>query len=411
MLRSLYRKLRKHLLHRLIPQSQRAIFAEGKSGVEVIGFFYSASGIGESARLCAQQLHQMGVKVRCTSVEKIFGKPQENDWVFTNTAEPNEIGCRIFHLNPPMMPPVAFAMGLGKFASIYNIGYWAWELEEIPREWTRAIRYVNAIFCPSEFTAETLRKYTQKPVETVPHPVTLGTARPDMRATLGLPKDAFVVTTMFSFGSALERKNPYAAIAAFTAACGQMEDAWLILKSNHGGDMAEKRRILDDIEPFPRVRLIDDVWEKDQVLGLAEAADLYLSLHRSEGFGLPIAEAMLAGTPVMVTDWSGSRDFCTPDNCFLVPYRLIPVQSNHPEFAELPHAQWAEPDSAAAAALLRQIHAQRETAQSRAQHCRQQTNAYFAEPRYIYALDKLSQPAHNPIKSNASHADGVWDGV
>lgn len=389
MLRPLYRKLRKHLLHRLISESRCELFAGGKRGVEVVGFFQSASGLGESARLCALQLQQCGVKVRCTSVEKMFGKPQEIEWPFTDSAKADEIGCRIFHLNPPMMPPAIFSMGLRHYARCYNIAYWAWELEEIPVEWTRAIPYVNAIFCPSEFTAQTLRKYTRKPVATVPHPVTLGAVRTDMRATLGLPEQAFVVATLFSFGSALERKNPYAAVAAFVAACDEMEDAWLILKSNHGGDSTDKQAFLDYIQPYARVRLIDDVWEKDQVLGLIEAADVYLSLHRSEGFGLPIAEAMLAGTPTMVTDWSGSRDFCDADNSFPVPYRLIPVQSSHPEFAELQHAQWADPDGTAAAAILRRIYSQRDLARAKAQRCLRATNAWFAEPRYVQALDKL----------------------
>ncbi len=409
MLRNLYRKLRKHLLHPLIPESRREIFANGKRGVEVVGFFHSASGIGESARLCALQLQQMGVKVRCTSVEKIFGKPLESDWIFINSAEPHEIGCRIFHLNPPMMPPTALKMGLHNYASVYNIGYWAWELEEIPLEWTRAIRYVNAIFCPSEFTAETLRKYTRKPVETVPHPVTLGSVRADMRATLGLSEQAFMVTTLFSFGSALERKNPYAAVAAFVAACEGIEDAWLILKSNHGGDSAAKQAFLNYIRTYPRVRLIDDVWEKDQVLGLIQTADVYLSLHRSEGFGLPIAEAMLAGTPVMVTDWSGSRDFCDVTNSFPVPYKLIPVQSSHPEFADLQHAQWADPDSAAAGALLRRIYAQRDLAQSRAARCVRETNAYFAEPRYAQALDKLSLSSGRALKIVSDESGRAFD--
>lgn len=408
MLRSLYRKLRKHLLHPLIPESRREIFADGKRGVEVVGFFHSASGIGESARLCALQLQQMGVKVRCTSVEKMFAKPLETEWKFTNSAEADEIGGRIFHLNPPMMPPVALKMGLRNYASVYNIGYWAWELEEIPMEWTRAIRYVNAIFCPSEFTSETLRKYTRKPVVTVPHPVTLVPVRADMRATLGLAEQAFVVTTLFSFGSALERKNPYATVASFVAACEGIKDAWLILKSNHGGDSEAKQAFLDYIRPYARVRLIDDVWEKDQVLGLIQAADVYLSLHRSEGFGLPIAEAMLAGTPVIVTDWSGSRDFCDATNSFPVPCQLIPVQSGHPEFADLPHAQWAEPDSAAAASLLRQIYVQRDLAKSRAEQCVRETNAYFAEPRYVQALNKLSLA---PQRALNTVSDGVWDGI
>jgi glycosyltransferase involved in cell wall biosynthesis len=389
MIRTLYRELRKNILHHLIPASHAEIFAGGRDGVEVVGFFHSASGIGESARLCALQLQKRGMKVRCTSVEKMFMKPAEIDWQFLDTATVDEIGCRIIHLNPPMMPPVAIRMGLRTFASIYNIGYWAWELEKVPAEWARATRYVNAIFCPSEFTSQTMRKYTGKAVETVPHPVTVGVARAGMRNRLGLSDQAFVVASFFSFGSALERKNPYAVVDAFAAAFGGAEDAWLVLKSNHGGNSIEKRQLLEYIKPYRSIRLIDDIWEKDEVLGLIKASNVFLSLHRSEGFGLSIAEAMIIGTPTVVTDWSGSRDFCNDNNSYPVPYTLIPVKSDHPEFSGLDNVEWADPDSAAAAAILKNIYSERERAKAKANLCLQETNSYFSEPRYILALDKL----------------------
>lgn len=391
MLRPLYRSLRKNILHHLIPISRAGIFADGKEGVEVVGFFHSASGIGESARLCARQLQNMGVKVRCTSVEKMFSKPTEIAWQFNAGVDEDQIGCRIFHLNPPMMPPVAIKMGLITFSRVYNIGYWAWELEKIPAEWMHATRYINAVFCPSDFTSQTIRKYTGKPVETVPHPVALGEPRANMRHRLGLSDQVFVVSSLFSFGSALERKNPYAAVNAFVDAFSGAEDAILIFKSNHGGHSSDKEQFLNYIKPYPTIRLIDDIWEKDEVLGLIQTSDIYLSLHRSEGFGLPIAEAMLIGTPTMVTNWSGSRDFCNDTNSFLVPYTLIPVQSEHPEFSGLDSVVWADPDRAAAATILRNIYGAKEIARSKADHCLHETNQYFSEPRYIQALEKLKK--------------------
>lgn len=388
-LRSGYRALRAHVLHHLIPTSGSAIFEQGKPGVEVVGFFHSASGIGESARLCAQQLRAAGKKVRCLSVEKMFLKPFETEWAFDDTASVDEIGCRIIHLNPPMMPPLAFKMGLRNYAAIYNIAYWAWELEEIPREWQKAMRYINAIFCPSDFTSHTLRKYTDKPVHTVPHPVTIGQVRAGMRARLGLSEQAFLVSSLFSFGSALERKNPYAVVDAFVASLRAKQDAWLIFKSNHGGDSDEKKQFLDYIQPYSTIRLVDDIWDKQEVLGLIETSDVYLSLHRSEGFGLPIAEAMLLGTPTMVTDWSGSRDFCHDENSFLLPYNLVAVQSTHPEFAQLQHGKWADPDRHAAAAILNAIYEAPARARAKAEFCLKVTNRYFSEPRYIKALEHL----------------------
>lgn len=392
MLRSIYRFVRARLLHRLVFGSRREIWDEGRDAVEVVGFFHSASGLGESARLCALQLHQAGVKVLCTSVEKMFLKRAEIDWRFESTATAKDVGCRIFHLNPPMMPPLIFRMGLRRYAKVYNIGYWAWELEQIPSEWAHALRYVNAVFCPSDFTSQAIRKCTDKPVLTVPHPVVSDTRRSATRTRLGLSESQFVVASVFSFGSALERKNPYAAVDAFIAAFGQRADTVLILKSNHGDASAEKDRFLGYIGSFPNIRLIDEIWEKEEVLGLIACADVYLSLHRSEGFGLTIAEAMIAGTPTVVTDWSGSRDFCNSKNSYPVPYSLIEVKSRHPDFRGLRGAVWADPDPIAAASILRSIEVAPAQARAKAKICINETNRYFSEPRYIQALRQLARP-------------------
>lgn len=382
------------MLQNIIPRSPNGIFDSGKDGIEVVGFFQSASGIGESARLCAQQLRDAGHKVRCTSVEKIFRRGKEIDWQFEDTATEDEIGCRIIHLNPPMMPPYVITTGLCKFRDIYNIGYWAWELEDIPPEWIRATRYVNAVFCPSEFTSRTIRKYTDKPVITVPHPVSTGKADMTIRQKLGLQNDTYLVSCIFSFGSALDRKNPSAVVRAFTSAFSPDDNACLVVKSNAGheaANAADKKRFLEEIQSHKNIRLIDDVWSREEILGLLKTSDAYISLHRSEGFGLTIAEAMLLGTPTIVTNWSGNVDFCTNDNSYPVGYSMIDVQTDDPEYIALKNVKWAEADSAQTAEILKKIYKDREEAQIKAQRCLEKTNAYFSEPKYVQSLSLLKR--------------------
>lgn len=389
MLRTLYRFSRRNLFHRLIPLSRTPIFADGKTGIEVVGFFRSATGIGESARLCARQLQNCGYRVRCRSVENVFRKPPEMEWTFLDTARENEIGCRIYHLNPPMMPPAVMAVGMGEFTKAYNIGYWAWELERIPAEWCLATRYMNAVFTPSTFTSRAIALETDKPVVTVPHPVSAQPFSVGMRERLGLPTDAFMASCIFSFGSAIERKNPWAVVAAFVKAFGDDPGARLVLKGGHGGNSREKAQLLETIRPHANILLVDELWEPGDVAGLIKESDVYVSLHRSEGFGLTIAEAMLLGTPTMVSDWSGSTDFCSDENSFPVRVKPIAVRSTNPEFASLGDLHWADADVDHAAQLLATLRTDRSLTKRKAEVCLSRTNAYFAKPYYDVALKQL----------------------
>lgn len=399
--RSAYRKLRAQLLQRLIPQSQVSFPVSPKPTIEVIGFFHSISGIGESARLCAQQLAADGYKVKCTSVEKYFYKHDETpwDWADANSKCANEnIHCRIYHLNPPMLPTVILQMGINDFQRTYNIGYWAWELEIIPQEWILALSYMNAIFTPSHFTSRVIQSYSNIPVLTVTHPVTPGKFIDDMRTRLGVNEDAFLVSSIFSFGSAMERKNPIALIRAFIQAFTPADNAYLVLKANAGDDSPEKKSLLELIAGHPYIKLIDQHWSRAEILGLIRCSSIYASLHRSEGFGLTIAEAMLLGTVPLVTNWSGNMDFCTAENSLLVSSRQITVNSAHPEFKDLSHAHWADADVDSAAVLLQQAFHQQDLLAEKKLHAMYQMQKCINTHKYQHALQTLSTQTQQAVK-------------
>ena len=399
--RHIYRRIRAQLLQRMIPKSQAQLpNSLDDLHIEILGFFCSISGIGESARLCAQQLADDGYLVTCTSVEKYFRKPEEIAWHWDNPTLTEKhhpkVNCRIFHLNPPMLPPVILQMGLDNFKNTYNIGYWAWELETIPAEWVNALAYMNAIFTPSHFTTEVIQRYTKSPVITATHPVTPGQSTSDIRSRLNIPEEAFLVSSIFSFGSALERKNPQGIVNAFKQAFHGTTEAYLVLKSNAGGDTTEKQQLLESIRAYPNILLIDQAWSRADVLGLIETSTLYASLHRSEGFGLTIAEALLLGTPVLVTAWSGNMDFCSDENSFLVPYDPIQVNSSHPEFREFENATWADADTDYAAKILSKVYYNPQLVAEKRFHCTQQIKTCIAQNKYQIALRKLiNSQSHN----------------
>lgn len=389
MVRRAYRMIRSAFLHSLIRQSTAVPFANGRYGIEVVGLFHNASGLGESARLCAKALHEEGFKVRCTSAEPFLFKKKEIDWSFQDSAREDEIGLRIIHLNPPMIPPYALQIGLKKFSSLYNIGYWAWELEHLPPEWIKSLSYINGVMAPSDFTGRTVRRYTDKPVLKVPHSVRIDRVTQGIRAKLGMREDDFLVTSVFSIQSALERKNPESLIDAFLKGLGDLPNAYLLLKTGSLGK--DRDRLLTLAKNHPNIRLIEETWPREDILGLIETSDLYVSLHRSEGFGLSLAEAMMLGTPVMATDWSGNTDFCTAQNSFPVPYKMVPVRSTHSEFAKAGMSVWAEADTDYAAHVLRSVYSNPSEAKAKADLCMAKTNQYFAEKPYRKAFHHLKE--------------------
>lgn len=398
LIRRFYRKFRAEFLQRIITKSSAQIQEDEKLCIEVIGFFNSISGIGESARLCARQLQNDGYKVNCVSVEGFFRKPKEIEWQWENHLPSQQINCRIYHLNPPMLPPVIIQMGIGNFKTTYNIGYWAWELETIPKEWISAMRYMNCIMTPSEFTSNAIKKHTTIPVITVTHPVTIEIPDINIRNRLNIPQDAFLISNIFSFGSAMERKNPMGIITAFKSAFNGSKNVYLALKANSGKNSKEKQELLEEIAAYPNIILIDEQWERREILGLIHTSNLYASLHRSEGFGLTLAEALLLGVPTMTTAWSGNMDFCTEDNSFMISYKPITVASNHPEFQGLKNATWADADIEQTTDLLKEITGNPELLVHKKQYCISQMQEIIDSKKYSHALKRL-----NAEKNQAVH--------
>ncbi|MDX2288235.1 MAG: glycosyltransferase [Hyphomicrobiaceae bacterium] len=389
------RTVRRHVLPHLIPRAPRRRL-EAMGPARVVGLLSSASGLGNSGRLCIEALEAAGVA--CQAIDVSAGFFAENGISFPRgTAGPRDadrggdksrpaIAPTIYHLNPPMLLRGLVASGLLAYYRAYNIGYWAWELETVPPEWIRAIGYVDAILVPSRFCAETLTRVTQKPVVVVPHPVPAG----DEPATDRHASRPFTALGIFNYGSSFERKNPLAIVRAFRLAFPSGQPARLILKTSdgarHAGDALRlKREIADDA----RITLVDGVWTTEQMSEALASADAYISLHRSEGFGLTIAEAIMRGVPIVVTGWSGNLDFCDPDGAYLVGYDLVAFRDTHGDYAEIADARWAEPSVEHAAHLLRQISEHPDEARLRAVQCRRHLRAHLATSTYRRALEQL----------------------
>jgi glycosyltransferase involved in cell wall biosynthesis len=179
-------------------------------------------------------------------------------------------------------------------------------------------------------------------------------ATPDMRGKLGLPAGALVVLNVFHLGSAFSRKNPLAAIAAFRKAFGDAPDRVLAIKVIDNGAQWARRELDTAIAGAANIRLIEGMLPEADMAGLMAAADIVISLHRSEGFGLVPAQAMALGKPVIATAWSGNLEFMNKDNSALVSYSLVPVRDPEGVFAA-DGQLWADANVEEAAAWLARL--------------------------------------------------------
>jgi glycosyltransferase involved in cell wall biosynthesis len=245
-------------------------------------------------------------------------------------------------------------VGVRFFANRYSIGVWFWESNVFRSRDLDALRFLDEVWVASEYVRRAVAAQADVPVHVVPLPVE-GRATPSRtRAALGLP-EGFMFLFLFDFVS-VQRKNPQAIVEAFTRAFEPGEGPILVLKSINGRE--RKPRHLDELVAAttgrPDVHVLDgylSAEERDAMLG---ACDCYVSLHRSEGFGLTMAEAMAYGKPVIATAYSGNVEFMHESGAYLVPYRLVPIPEDW--WAYAPGAEWADPDVGAASALMRHVY-------------------------------------------------------
>jgi glycosyltransferase involved in cell wall biosynthesis len=329
--------------------------------VTIVGALGTASGLGESARLCHQALRAAGLPVLGIDLSRGLMQPRDLPSAEFDGVGAEGPGVLILHVSSPQIPLALLRLGQNIVRSKYVVGYWAWELPRAPREWQYGVPFVHEIWVPSTFTADAIRPIAAgRSVYTVPYPVASNRACGVARARRAGEK--FTVLTVFNAASSFERKNPLAAIAAFRIAFGGDRSARLLIKaSNLAAFRPGEDRLREAIRGFDNISLIDSVVTANHLEELYVHSDVLISLHRSEGFGLTVAEAMLRGLPVVATNWSGNVDFLCPERGLPIPYCLVPANDAQGSYHH-PDMVWADPDVEAAAAALRRLRREPELA-------------------------------------------------
>lgn len=323
-------------------------------GVTVVGYVHAESGVGESARCTLRAL-------ACTAVPHAVhdfrdgnvSRMGETVDARLQTGERHAIS--LFHINADQLPHARASLGDHWFGVPHRIGYWAWELEQFPAEWQGAFDLVDEVWVPSTFCQRAVAEASPVPVLVVPHAVAIpDTVQPD-RARFGLRADSVVFLAMADVMSSPERKNPFGAVEAFVRAFGERADGVeLVVKVSNGErDPAAMQRLRSLVQGHAGVHLIDDYLDRPALNALIDSVDCFVSLHRSEGFGLVNAEAMARGKVVIATAWSGNMDFMSAANSLPVDFSLQAIGRDiGPYRAE---QRWAEPDLDDAATKMRRV--------------------------------------------------------
>lgn len=342
-------------------------------GLVVAGLVGADLGVGQAARLAIEAAVAAGLEPEIVGYDNTMSQQSHRlDCVDAGDAVGD---VALVCLNPDVLPNFIDASWPRFQQGRRTVGLWFWEVDVAVPSMERAFDLVDEVWVTTDHVRRALAPIATKPLEVVELPLVSAKqlVPNDPRDRLGIPLDRFTFLFTYDSLSVPERKNPVGLVQAFSMAFSPDEGPVLVVKTINGEGRETTEHLHHLAAARPDIIILDRYLSPDEVLTLTASADCYASLHRAEGWGLTLAEAMAAGTPVIATGHSGNMTFMTPQNSFLVPYDLVSVGPGHAPYP--PHAVWAEPDLVAAAAVMRHVCAHPEDARRVAAQARHDISA------------------------------------
>jgi glycosyltransferase involved in cell wall biosynthesis len=357
---------------------RNAVVGRDFEGVNLIGYLQDESGWGAAARGYARAIQSLHLPTAFSDLS-VLSSNRSEDWMLGEFDVAHPYKVNLVCVDAAQHFAILSHIGVELFEGRYNIGAWAWELPRFPGGWYDRFAYYDEIWVTTSFVANTLAPISPVPVVVIP-PVLTPTAqasRDDGRRRLALREEEHVYLFVFDFHSHMARKNPLAVIEAFKLAFSPTEAVRLVIKCvNEGSDPAGFAEMESRAHGYP-IDIHAGYWSSQKLRDLMDACDAYVSLHRSEGTGLTITDAMALGKPVIATSWSGNMDFMDVSNSFLVRYDLVELQHNVGPYRA--GEVWADPSVEHAAEQMRTVFDDREEAALRGRAARLEIETNYSE--------------------------------
>ena len=329
-----------------------------KKGINLIGDIQAETGLGQSMRILADILDKNEIPFDIVQVSQPGELKGDNHvWDYKITDKP-VYDTNLIHINASEWAENYLRLDTDVLNYRKNIAYWLWELEEFPKKWRDCIKTVDEVWAPSEFVCNSIRACTDKPVRKIPYAIEVSAPSEYTREHFGLPKDVFLYLVMYDCHSVSERKNPRGMVnafkQAFSAEYANAKKIGLILKVNHGEFENKLQALKKELQEYEYIYYITDVLSREEVYALEATADVLVSLHRSEGFGLAVAEAMCLGTAVITTNWSATTEFTSDETACLVDYDMVVLKHAIGPYKK--GSRWADARIDQAAGYMKQLY-------------------------------------------------------
>lgn len=368
-----YRLPKKKLVKKFYNKSKKILEEKNlkisKSGVNLIGYAKHALGIGEDLRTTTYALNSRNIDTAIINFSPGSFKGREERTFENRIQNKHPYQTTIICLTAEETLRYLMREGSKNLKDRYVIGYWPWELPNWPKSWISAIDYVNEIWVSSKHIKDSLDKETKKPIKIMPLCVDQdgyklyqqGTQeRLENRKRFGMDLGTINVCYSFDQNSYIDRKNPLDAFRTFQLAFPPYpldkvnEQVKLLIKTFPNKNVSWEWQYLKDMAKFDsRVEIIESNMNRKDLMRFYGCCDIFLSLHRAEGYGRCLAESLQLGLDLIATDWSGNKDFCKGELYTPVPYKLIPL--NPFEYPYWEEQFWAEPDIIEASKILREV--------------------------------------------------------